>query len=501
MKSWEPWGPRSVACAGRPGQVNDKISAKSTVEDATDRLIGSDKLVRLLLESTGEGIYGIDLQGNCTFANPACAGLLGFESVEDLLGRHMHNLIHHTRPNGEPYPVEECRIDQACHRGEDTHVDDEVLFRADGTSFPAEYRSHPVIRDDDVIGCVVTFVDITERRRVEEELRQTEKMAALGKLSAGLAHELNNPAAAAGRAAGQIREGIDELQSATIELAQSGIDDETWSLLTTCLDDIRGRASRAADLSPLETSDREEEILQWLEQHGIDNGWMIAPVFVSVGIDIDELDDLEKKLEAAPLSLTLIWICRAITAVDLSSVVERSSQSISELVNTVKSYSHMDRAPTLRVDIHEGLDDTIAIMHHKLKRGVEVVRDYDRSLPQVMAQGSELNQVWTNLLDNAVSAMDGKGTITINTVLDGNFLAVRITDDGPGIPKEIQSRIFEPFFTTKDVGEGTGLGLDVVNRIVTNRIGGRIDLVSVPGNTTFSVRIPIDVDSKTPLSK
>ena len=189
----------------------------------------------------------------------------------------------------------------------------------------------------------------------------------------------------------------------------------------------------------------------------------------------------------------MIWLCRAITASDLCNIVERSSASISELVNTVKSYSHMDRAPSLQVDIHDGIEDTLAIMNHKLKSGVEVIREYDRNLPHVTAQGGELNQVWTNLFDNAVGAMDGKGTIKIKTYLDDDMVIVMVTDSGPGIPKDIQHRIFEPFFTTKGVGDGTGLGLDVVNRIVTNRCGGRIELESEPGNTTFRVRIPVEL--------
>jgi PAS domain S-box-containing protein len=466
-------------------------------KEAQDALRQADDLIRLLLNSTGEGIYGIDLDGICTFANPASAKLLGFDSVDDLLGKQMHNLIHHTRVNGEPYPVEECRIYQAVRQGKGTHIDDEVMFCADGKPFQAEYWSYPMFRDDELLGCVVTFVDITERRRVEDELRQTEKMAALGKLSAGLAHELNNPAAAATRAAKQLAEEIDELQSVTIELAQLGIDADDWKLLQDSLADIQQRANSANDLSPIEVSDKEEEFLDWLDGHEVDISWMIAPVLVQAGTELQDLERFASELSAAPLSLAMIWLCRAITASDQCNIVERSSASISELVNTVKSYSHMDRAPSLQVDIHDGIEDTLAIMNHKLKNGVEVIRDYDRNLPEVVAQGSELNQVWTNLFDNAASAMDGKGTITIKTYLEDGALTVAVTDNGPGIPKEIQHRIFEPFFTTKDVGVGTGLGLDVVNRIVTNRCNGRIDLESVPGNTTFRVRIPVEIACET----
>ena len=462
-------------------------------KEAQDALRQADDMNRLLLNSTGEGIYGIDLEGMCTFANPACATLLGFESVDDLLGQQMHKLIHHTRVNGEPYPIKECRIYQAVRKGEGTHIDDEVMFCADGKPFPCEYWSFPMFRDDELIGCVVTFVDITERRRVEDELRQTEKMAALGKLSAGLAHELNNPAAAATRAANQLGESIDDLQSVTIELAQAGIGLDDWRLLTDCLNDIRQRSATLEDLSPIEASDREEEFLEWLDSHDVSDSWMIAPVLVSAGVESKDLDFIADSFSAAPLSLAMIWLCRAITASDQCNIVERSSASISELVNTVKSYSHMDKAPSLQVDIHDGIEDTLAILNHKLKSGVEVIREYDRSLPQVTAQGSELNQVWTNLFDNAAGAMDGKGTITIRTYLEDGAVTVAVTDNGPGIPKDIQHRIFEPFFTTKDVGEGTGLGLDVVNRIITNRCGGRIDLESAPGSTTFRVSIPVEM--------
>jgi len=461
-------------------------------KEARDALRKADDLIRLLLNSTAEGIYGIDLDGNCTFANPACAKLLGFESVDDVLGKQMHILIHHTRANGEPYPIKECKIYKAFRQGEGTHVDDEVMFCADGKPFPAEYWSYPLLRDDEVVGCVVTFVDITERRRVEDELRQTEKMAALGKLSAGLAHELNNPSAAAGRAANQLADEIDDLQTVTIELANIGIGEDKWQLLTNILNAILERSGGQEELSPLEANDREEELQDWLEVHDVNEAWMVAPVLVSSHAEIQELESLAEYFDGESLSQAITWLCRTITVNDQCRTVERSSASISELVNTVKSYSYMDRAPSLEVDIHEGLEDTLRIMNHKLKRGVEVVKDFDRSLPQVTAQGSELNQVWTNLFDNAIGAMDGKGKITIKTYLEDGTVTVSVADNGPGIPKDIQHRIFEPFFTTKDVGDGTGLGLDVVNRIVTNRCGGRIDLESEPGNTIFRISIPVE---------
>ncbi|NIO33154.1 MAG: PAS domain S-box protein [Gemmatimonadetes bacterium] len=458
---------------------------------AEQALREADELVRLLLNSTGEGIYGVDLQGNCTFANPACAKLLGFESVDELLGRQMHELVHHTRPNGEPYPVEECQIYRAFREGRGTHVDDEVMFCSDGKPFPAEYWSYPVERDGELVGCVVTFVDITERRRVEEEMRQTEKMAALGKLSAGLAHELNNPAAAAQRASGQLAVGLDELQAATMELARAGVAPDSWGTVIDWARELGERANGSSDLSALEASDLEEELIGWLEAHGVEEAWTMAATLVNAGLRKDDLDAMADEVPTALLGAVVPWLCRAITVQDLAGVVARSTKGISDLVNVVKSYSYMDQAPLQYVDIHAGIEDTLTILGHKLKRGIEVVRQYDRDLPQVQVQGSELNQVWTNLIDNAIGAMGEGGTLTIRTLRDDEHLTVEIGDDGPGIPEEIRPRIFDPFFTTKGVGEGTGLGLDVARRIVMGRCGGQIDFNSRPGATVFRVRLPV----------
>jgi PAS domain S-box-containing protein len=465
-------------------------------QSAGENLIDSDELVRLLLNSTGEGIYGVDLDGNCTFANPACAKLLGYESVDQLLGQHMHNLVHHTRASGEPYPVEECCIYQAYREHKGTHIDDEVMFSADGPSFPAEYWSYPVEHEGELVGCVVTFVDISERRRIEEELRQTEKMAALGKLSAGLAHELNNPAAAAGRAASQLVEALDELQSASMKLAQAGIEGDQWDSLIGRAREFRERSASSPGLSPLEASDREEELLSWLEAHSVDDGWWMASTLVTAGIRNEELDAIAAALPADLLEAAVAWLCWIMNANDLAEDVVESTRGISDLVNVFKSYSYMDQAPLQYVDIHEGLEDTIKILGHKLKGGIEVVCQYDRDLPRIQTEGSELNQAWTNLIDNAIDAMGGQGTLTIRTYREGEQATVAIADNGPGIPEEIQSRIFDPFFTTKDVGQGTGLGLDVVRRIVTVRCDGQINFSSRPGETVFRVRIPITSASR-----
>jgi PAS domain S-box-containing protein len=452
----------------------------------------SDELVRLLLNSTGEGIYGIDLEGNCTFANPACLKLLGLEEDADLLGRNVHELSHHTRVNGDPYPVEECRIYQAYRQYKGTHVDDEVMFTADGRSFPVEYWSYPVARGGELVGCVVTFVDITERRRVEEELRQTEKMAALGKLSAGLAHELNNPAAAAGRASSQLAGSVDDLHAATLELTAAGVESDGWVAMTDRYREFSQRSDEPLGLSALEISDREEELGDWLQAHGLDDGWAVAASLAGVGVRTGDLDTLGEDMPAQALIAAVVWICRALELHELAGTVARSSSSISALVDAVKSYSHMDQGPLQYVDIHHGIEDTLTILGYKLRGRIEVVREYDPNLPQIEVGGSELNQVWTNLIDNAIGALGEQGTITIRTARVDEYVTVEIADDGPGIPEELQGRVFDPFFTTKEVGQGTGLGLDVVRRIVTERARGQLELRSRPGETVFQVRLPVE---------
>jgi PAS domain S-box-containing protein len=478
-------------------QDGNRVGCVVTFADITERrkverdLRESSELVQLLLDSTGEGVYGIDLDGNCTFANPACARLLGYESRDELLGENMHDLAHHTRPNGEAYPEKECRIYRALGQNEGTHVLDELLFRPDGTGFPVEYWSFPMFRDGERVGCVVTFVDIAERLRVEEELRQTEKMAALGKLSAGLAHELNNPAAAASRAADQLKDAIVKLHASPLELVQSDVGAAEWSVLDACYREL-GQRRGISTLSPLEASDREEEMIAWLDGHGITDGWEPAAVLVATGARPEDLDGFAEQLPTQALAPAIEWLCNALTVEELIGTVSSSSSSISELVGVVKSYSHMDRAPVQEVDVHRGIEDAITLLGYKLKQGISVVREYDRDLPRIGTRGSELNQVWTNLIDNAIGALGTSGTITVRTSGEGDHLAVEIEDDGPGIPEEVRSRIFEPFFTTKQVGEGTGLGLDVVRRIVTGRCGGQIDVRSEPGHTVFRVIVPVE---------
>ena len=317
--------------------------------------------------------------------------------------------------------------------------------------------------------------------------QQQEKLAALGKLSAGLAHELNNPAAAGRRASGQLREAMAAAQTCALALGRLGLEPAALDALA---ETEREAAAGKVTLDALARSDREDEVGDWLEDHDIERAWQLAPMLVGGGLDSDRLDHLADRLPRAALEPALGWLVSSLNAAELISALEQSTDRIADLVKSVKRYSYMDQGPTQAVDIHDGLDSTVTMLGHQLK-SVDVVRDYDRSLPKIEAHGAELNQVWTNLIDNAVAAMQGKGTLTLRTSREADRLLVEVGDDGPGIPPEIQRRVFEPFFTTKPVGEGTGLGLDVVQKVVVGRHKGEVSVDSRPGATRFLVRLPL----------
>jgi signal transduction histidine kinase len=257
-------------------------------------------------------------------------------------------------------------------------------------------------------------------------------------------------------------------------------------------DEVAERAEGAPALDSLERSDREDEVAIWLEDHGVEEAWDLSPALVGAGLDVDWLESLAGRLSnEGQVRNVLAWLASEITGEELLREIQQASARISELVGTVKSYSHMDKASQKEADVHEGLENTLVMLGHKLKKGkVEVVREYAEDLPRVCAHGSELNQVWTNLVDNAIDAVAGEGHIKIRTARENDRVLVEIADDGPGIPEEIRDRVFEPFFTTKDVGKGTGLGLDISYRVV-EELGGDICVLSEPGDTRFQVRLPI----------
>ena len=325
---------------------------------------------------------------------------------------------------------------------------------------------------------------------------QRERLTSLGTLAAGLAHELNNPAAAARRSAEDLREDLDKLRSAGLRLARAAtagrLPSEALDALELAID-APGRPE-APVLDELERSQREEDVAVWLEGSGVPEGWTLAPSLVSAGLGITDLLPI---VEAVPPNLhldALRYLEATLDSAGLVDEVEGSALRISGIVQTMEGYSYMDRAPIQEVDVNGSLDDTLAVLGQRLD-GIEVLRDYDPGLPRITAYGGELNQVWTNLIDNAidaVSAPEASGRITLRTGCERDRVLVEVTDDGPGIPPENHARIFEPFFSTKDVGHGTGLGLDVSYRIVVGRHGGDIHVISEPGETRFEVRLPVD---------
>lgn len=319
--------------------------------------------------------------------------------------------------------------------------------------------------------------------------QQREKLAALGKLSAGLAHELNNPSSAAHRAAKTLGEFLPLLQQESIRLGALGLEDEQMELVLSMQETCLPSGASVKLLLPIEQSEREDEVGSWLESLEIPEAWEMAANFVNAGLTADDLEELANTFSPEKLNGILAWLNRSLYVSVLLDEVQESVERISELVGAVKSYTFMDQAPVQQVDLHKGLENTLMVMRYKL-RNVEIQRQYDPEMPLIQARGSELNQVWTNLIDNSVDAMQGRGKLTIITRCENDFAMVEITDNGPGIPTEVQNHLFEPFYTTKGAGFGTGLGLDISHRIIQQH-QGTIEVQSKPGLTRFITRIPV----------
>ncbi len=334
-------------------------------------------------------------------------------------------------------------------------------------------------------------------RSAQQAVGQRERLLALGSLSAGLTHELNNPAAAAVRATSSLRERVAGMRHKLAVIASGPYDQTTLETLIRLQEAAVEHVAKAPTLTALEASDREDQLGDWFDDHGISGGWDIAATFVQAGIDIAWLDQLTSLVDGETLEGSLRWLNYTLETELLMNEIEDATTRISTLVGAAKQYSQMDRAPSRVLDVHELLDSTLIMLSAKFGDGITVVKDYDRSLPDVPVYAAELNQVWTNLIDNAVAAMDGHGTLTIRTSRVGDEVQVEIGDTGPGVPDEIKSRVFEPFFTTKPFGEGTGLGLDISWRIVVNKHHGDLSVESAPGDTRFRVRIPITAQEGT----
>ena len=334
----------------------------------------------------------------------------------------------------------------------------------------------------------------TGMRNSQLVVGQRERLLSLGRLAAGLTHELNNPASAAVRATASLRERVSKMRGKLSHLASADIDGHEFAAMVDLQEAAVERMAKITrELSPLETSQAEDELGDWLDDHDVQGSWDVAPVFVAAGADVEWLEELADNVSAEVLSDAVHWIAYALDTEQLMNEIEDATTRISTLVGAAKQYSQMDRAAHADIDVHEGLKSTIMMLKHKIMASgkISLVKDLADDLPRVPAFPAELNQVWTNLIDNAVQAMPDGGTLTIRTRLERDDVLVEVGDTGTGIPPEIQERIFEPFFTTKPVGEGTGLGLDISYRVVAQRHGGDLRVQSVPGDTRFQVRLPL----------
>ena len=327
-------------------------------------------------------------------------------------------------------------------------------------------------------------------RTIESTARQRGALLTLGTLAAGLAHEINNPAAAATRAADALGETCDALLASLGRLAHEEISAAQFSALDSLRLEV-GPVPTVPD--PLALADREQELSMWMARHGVEEEWTVAPPLAAAGVDVAWCERVAAVVDGSALQPALRWAASTFAATTLLGEVRESTRRISELVGAVRSYSQMDRASQQRIHVTDGIESTLVMLGHKLRDGVTVVRDYGDDVPMIDAYAGELNQVWTNLVDNAVDAMDGAGTLRISTRLDGDSVVVEVGDSGAGMTPQVAARAFEAFYTTKDVDAGTGLGLDIARRIVVERHHGEITIDSSPGDTVLRVRLPVEL--------
>ena len=321
-----------------------------------------------------------------------------------------------------------------------------------------------------------------------------ERLLSLGRLSAGLTHELNNPAAAAVRATAALRERVSKMRRKLAHLATAKVDPQALTVLTDLQEVAVEKMAKAEKLSPMQVADAEDVIGDWLDDHGVGDGWDLAATLVAAGVDEAWLDEIADTLPPELLSDGIHWVTYALETEQLMMEIEDSTERISHLVGAAKQYSQLDRAAHQEIDVHDGLISTLTMLNYKIKESgkIALLKDFAPDLPLIPAHPAELNQVWTNLIDNAIQAMPEGGTLTVRTRRDDDHVVVEIGDTGVGIPEDLHTKIFEPFFTTKPVGQGTGLGLDICYRVVTQRHGGDLRVVSRPGDTRFVVRLPVN---------
>lgn len=502
--------------------LDDKRYYTGIIRDISERKQAEQKF-RSVTESAIDAIISADHMGEIISWNKAATRILGY-TEEEAVGQRLELII--------PQRFQDAHrngMTRFTTTGEAHVIGTTVeLFACtkNGTEVPIELSlSTWTVREERYYTGIIR--DIGERKRAEDALRRSEqalrekseelekkneeledtlsrldeahnqliiqeKMASLGKLSAGMAHELNNPAAAAQRGAAQLQAMFSEWQSIQLRMGEQKLAPMQMEKLVELDRIARERARKPADLNALARSDQEVALERWLNARGIEKTWELVPSLVSLGFGERDLDALEDIFIPQQFSLVLDWLRCTHAIYSVVSEIGLGTGRISEIVKALKTYTYMDQAPVQSVDVREGLDNTLIILHNKLKKGINVIRQYAEDLPVIQAYASELNQVWTNIIDNAIDAMDGKGTLIVRARKTPPWVVVEIEDDGHGIPREIQSKIFDPFFTTKGPGAGTGLGLNISRNLVVQKHHGQITVNSKPGSTCFTVRLPID---------